>query len=109
MNTSSIIIVIAFTAMSFARVGTAGDLLDAPGPGYFQQIKQLSPRRTPITFLRAVSTVYIVRTPSTVFPESLSDTTEAFSRSVQLILQSPTVIKSGQEGRRVIPPAEKPQ
>jgi hypothetical protein len=110
MSTSPILSVTAFTAISLARVATAGDLLDAPGPGYFQQIEHLSPRRTPnaepeIIFGRAVQ-IYVA--PTAVFPGWLPDTEHAFSRPIQLFQQSRDVIKTGQGVLRILPPPKKP-
>ena len=99
MNTSTVIPVVAFTAMSLARACAAGDLLDAPGPGYFQQIEALSPNRQRIAdpeIKVGPAVTIILSAPNHNFPERLTEIEHPFSRAIKLFQQSPALIKSGE-------------
>src|SRR5687767_13263005 len=97
MNTSTIIPLTALVLTSLTHVCAAGDLLDAPGPGYFQQIERLrllpQPVTQPKTFGWPVIQIHPVSSATSLEP--LADREQTFSKPIQLFQQSPTLISSG--------------
>lgn len=101
----------ALAVIALSRICTATDLLDAPGPGYFQQVQRLAPERQPVVRpnVQLAPTIQIHSTTSYSTDLFREAEKPLLSELIPPFQQVPTLIKTGQGELRVAPKSAKPQ